>query len=69
MSVDMNMCDIYLVQANTEAPEDLFHVATLLHGDDTKMVLLIHPDQEGLFFIVPERGNNTVSQITPRKNG
>lgn len=51
----MNMCDMYFVQANAEASEDLLHVATLLHGDDTEVVLLVHPDQEGLLFIVPEK--------------
>lgn len=49
----------YFVEANAEAPEDLFHVATLLHGDDTEVILLIHPDQKGLLVIVPERGITT----------
>ena len=44
---------MYLLQANTETPEDLPHVAALLHGDDTQVVLLIDPDQEGLVVIVP----------------
>lgn len=45
----------YLLQANTEALEDLLHVASLLHGNDTQVVLLIHPDQEGLVVVVPGR--------------
>lgn len=55
------VCDTYFVQANTETPEDLFHVATLLHGDDTEVVLLVHPDQEGLFIVVPVIGKKIVS--------
>lgn len=43
----------YLLQANAEAPEDLLHVAALLHGDDTQVILLIHPDQERLVVVVP----------------
>lgn len=53
------MCT-YFVQANTEAPEDLFHVATLLHGDYAEVVLLVYPDQEGLLIVVPEGGKNSV---------
>lgn len=43
----------YLCQADAEASEDLLHVASLLHGDDTQVILLVHPDQEGLVVIVP----------------
>lgn len=43
----------YLLQANAEASEDLLHVAALLHGDNAQMILLVHPDKEGLIFIVP----------------
>ncbi len=43
----------YLLQANAEASEDLLHVASLLHGDDTQVILLIHPDEEGLVVVVP----------------
>lgn len=43
----------YLLQADAEAPEDLLHVATLLHGDDTQVILLVHPHQEGLVVVVP----------------
>lgn len=53
------VCGTYFVEANAEAPEDLFHVATLLHGDDTEVILLIHPNQKGLLVIVPERGITT----------
>ncbi len=44
---------MYLLQANAETPEDLPHVAALLHGDDTQMILLVHPDQEALVVVVP----------------
>lgn len=46
----------HLLQAGAEALEHLLHVATLLHGDDTQMILLIHPHQEGLVVVVPEGG-------------
>lgn len=44
----------YPLQTNAEPLEDLLHVATLLHGNDTQMILFIHPDQEGLVVIVPD---------------
>ena len=37
-----------------ESLEDLADVGTLLHGDDTKLVLLIHPDEEGLCVVVED---------------
>merc|ERR1711931_538413 len=43
-----------LQQAGAEASEHLLHVASLLHGDDTEMILLIHPDEEGLLVVVPD---------------
>lgn len=49
----------YLLQANAEAPEDLLHVATLLHGDDTQVILLVHPDQEALAVVVPGETQST----------
>ena len=45
--------NLYVLQTNAEASEDLLHVAALLHGDDTQMILLVHPDQEGLVVVVP----------------
>ncbi len=41
------------LQADAETLEDLPHVAALLHGDDTQVILLVHPDQEGLVLVVP----------------
>ena len=49
----------YVLQTNAEASEDLLHVAALLHGDDTQMILLVHPDQEGLVVVVPGGRNAT----------
>lgn len=45
---------MYLLQASTEPLEDLLHVASLLHGNDTQMILLIHPHKEGLVVVVPD---------------
>jgi len=46
-------CSPYPLKTNAEALEHFLHVATLLHGNDTQVILLIHPDQEGLVLIVP----------------
>jgi len=43
-----------LGQALAETLEDTLDVTTLLHGDDTEMVLLVDPDQEGLGVVVPD---------------
>jgi len=43
-----------LGQALAETLEDSLDVTTLLHGDDTEMVLLVDPDQEGLGIVVPD---------------
>ena len=40
--------------SNGESLENLADVGTLLHGDDTKLVLLIHPDEEGLCVVVED---------------
>ena len=37
-----------------EALEDGTDVGTLLHGDDTELILLINPDEEGLGVIVED---------------
>ncbi len=42
-----------LCEACAEAIEDFLHVATFLHGNNTKVVFLIHPDQECLVVVVP----------------
>merc|ERR1719423_329818 len=43
-----------LGQALAETLEDTLDVTALLHGDDTEMVLLVDPDQEGLGVVVPD---------------
>lgn len=43
----------YLGEAGAEACEHLAHVASLLHADDTQVVLLVDPHQEGLVVVVP----------------
>lgn len=45
----------YLLKTGAETLEDLPHVSTLLHGDDTQVILLIDPDQEGLVVVVPRQ--------------
>lgn len=45
----------YLCKACTETSEDLLHVAPFLHGDDTQVILLIHPHQECLVVVVPDK--------------
>lgn len=54
----------YLLQTNTEAPENLLHVASLLHRDDTQVILLVHPHQEGLVLIVPVNMIQNVSSCS-----
>lgn len=46
---------LYLFESTAESLEHSLHVASLLHGDDSGVVLLIHPDQEGLLIVVPEQ--------------
>jgi len=41
-------------EALTEAAEHFLDVATLLHGDDSQMILLVNPNQEGLVIVVPD---------------
>ena len=40
--------------STAEALEDGTDVGTLLHGDDTELILLINPDEEGLGSIVED---------------
>ena len=37
-----------------EATEDLADISALLHGDDTELILLVHPDKESLGIIVED---------------
>lgn len=52
-----------LGEAIAEAGEHLLHVASLLHGDDPQVVLLVDPHQEGLIVIVP--GGGAQSSLLP----
>lgn len=45
--------ELHLSESGAEAGEHLPHVASFLHADDTQMILLIHPNQEGLVVIMP----------------
>lgn len=49
---------IYLCQPSTEAVKYFLHVATFLHGNNSKVILFIDPNKEGLVIIVPRRQSN-----------
>lgn len=40
-------------ESGAETSKHLPHVSSFLHADDTQVVLLIYPNQEGLLVIVP----------------
>jgi len=40
------------LDASGQSLEDALDVTTLLHGDDTELILLVDPDQEGLLLVV-----------------
>jgi len=42
------------LDALDEALDNLANVAAVLHRDDAEMVLFVHPDQEGLVFVVED---------------
>lgn len=46
----------HLLQPHAEAAEHLLHVAPLLHGDDSEVILLVYPHQEALVVVVPKVG-------------
>lgn len=48
----------YLLESSAESLKHSLHVAPFLHGDDPGVVLLVHPDQEGLLVVVPEERNS-----------
>lgn len=58
----------HLLQPHAEAAENLLHVAPLLHGDDSEVVLLVHPHQEALVVIVPSIGRSKRSGNQLRGN-
>lgn len=45
---------LYLFESSAEPLKHPLHVASLLHRNDSGVVLLVDPDQEGLLIIVPE---------------
>lgn len=45
----------YLLESSAEPLKDSFHVASLFHGDDSGVILLIDPDQECLLVVVPAK--------------
>ena len=44
----------HLFEASAEPLKHSLHVASLLHGYDPRVVLLVDPDQEVLLVVVPE---------------
>lgn len=58
---------LYLFESPAESFKHSLHVASLLHGDDPGVVLLIHPDQEGLLVVVPEE--NKLRELNNKLSG
>lgn len=58
---------LYLFESPAESFKHSLHVASLLHGDDPGVVLLIHPDQEGLLVVVPEE--NKLRELNNQLSG
>jgi len=56
-----------LIDSTSEATEDGLHVSTLLHRDDTDVVLLVHPHQEVLVVVVPDA--TTLGPVTGAARG
>ena len=40
--------------SNSKSRENSTNISTLLHGDDSKLILFIDPDQESLFLVVED---------------
>ena len=53
----------YLFEAFAEPLKDSLHVASLLHGDDPGVILLIDPNQECLVVVVPAQIRVILSYI------
>lgn len=58
----------HLLQPHAKATENLLHVAPFLHGDDSEVVLLVHPHQEALVVIVPRVGRSQRPRNQPLGN-
>ena len=62
------MMDVgYLLKPVTESCKDLVHVPTLLHGDNSSVVFLVHPYQECLAVIVPN--TTSIRPVTSHARG
>lgn len=60
--------DSDLLETAAESLEHSLHVATLLHGDDSGVIFLINPDQEGLLIVVPEENQlEKINKTSPGK--
>lgn len=55
----------HLFEPTAEPLEHSRHVASLLHGDDASVVLLIDPDEESLVIVVP-RGQKGHTKMVRR---
>jgi len=58
---------LYRGDTLTEPVKDRLHVAALLHGDDTGVVLLVNPDQEIFLVVVPD--STCVGPVTGHSAG
>lgn len=57
----------HLFESTAESLKHSLHVASLLHGDDASVVLLIDPDEESLLIVVP--GGQSSNKIMARQRG
>ena len=51
---ELNIVVLELIQSRHESVENLSNVASLLHGDNSKLILLVNPHQEGLVVVVED---------------
>lgn len=42
------------LSSSAESLEDVSNVRALLHGDDSQLIFLVHPNEEGLFVVVED---------------
>ena len=57
----------YFLDTSGKSAEDTLHVAALLHGDDTDVVLLIDPDQEVLVCVVAEKEKGCMFKLCSKE--
>ena len=58
--LDLSSCD-------GKSAEDSTNVSTRLHGDNAKLVLLVNPDEEGLFIVV--ENTSTIRPVAVETTG